>query len=136
MKGKSTIRVVKLLVQNNNGQVLAIRRSSTAAVRPLTWDFPGGVIEENESVVDAAIRETFEETGLTVVPGEMLDTVSSETTTALVVESIYQAKSLNSKVILSTEHDKYYWIETELLDMENFPAIFHESIMQLKRRAQ
>jgi 8-oxo-dGTP diphosphatase len=132
MKNKPIIRVVKLIIQNKNGQVLAIRRSSTAEVRPLTWDFPGGIIEANEDVKTAAIRETMEETGLVVDLETKLDTVSSETNTARIIEVIYTAKAFKSKVILSSEHDKHSWIEPELLKKENFPGIFHKSITKLK----
>ena len=35
---------------------------------PLNWELPGGAVEESgESVVEAAVRETQEETGLIVV---------------------------------------------------------------------
>lgn len=36
------------------------------------WSIPGGVLEVGELVRDAAIRETREETGLIVDPGELL----------------------------------------------------------------
>lgn len=36
-----------------------------------TWSTPGGAIEPDESPADAAVRETFEETGLRVRPTEI-----------------------------------------------------------------
>jgi 8-oxo-dGTP diphosphatase len=36
------------------------------------WSIPGGVLEVGELVREAAIREAYEETGLTVEPGELL----------------------------------------------------------------
>lgn len=36
------------------------------------WSIPGGVLEVGEMVREAAIRETREETGLIVEPGELL----------------------------------------------------------------
>jgi len=36
------------------------------------WSIPGGVLEVGELVRDAAVRETREETGLVVEPGDLL----------------------------------------------------------------
>ena len=34
------------------------------------WDIPGGTVEPGESAAEAAVRETIEEAGLVVIPGE------------------------------------------------------------------
>jgi 8-oxo-dGTP diphosphatase len=36
------------------------------------WSIPGGVLEVGETLRKAAIREAYEETGLTIEPGELL----------------------------------------------------------------
>jgi 8-oxo-dGTP diphosphatase len=46
------------------GRVLMVRRRAPEGV--LLWQFPGGKIELGETPVEAAVRETFEETGLLV----------------------------------------------------------------------
>ncbi len=43
------------------------------ATRSPRWDIPKGVAEPGESFVAAAVRELFEETGLTVAAGELRD---------------------------------------------------------------
>lgn len=48
----------------HDGRVLMIRRR--VAEGELSWQFPAGGIEAGETVEDAAVRETVEETGLTV----------------------------------------------------------------------
>jgi 8-oxo-dGTP diphosphatase len=48
----------------NHGRVLLVRR--VHAEGSLLWTFPGGEIEPGETGEDAAVRETREETGLTV----------------------------------------------------------------------
>ena len=47
-----------------DGQVLMARRRVKEG--PLSWQFPAGKVEPGESAEDAAVRETLEETGLTV----------------------------------------------------------------------
>lgn len=59
------------ITKNKTGKVLIIER-----VRPergydsthLTWAFPGGRLEVDESPEDAVVREVSDETGYTVVP--------------------------------------------------------------------
>ena len=53
-----------------DGRVLMVRRRAKEG--SLSWQFPAGEIEPGESPVEAAVRETEEETGLTVRPtGEL-----------------------------------------------------------------
>lgn len=52
------------------GEVVLIRRGIEPG-RGL-WAQPGGFLEVDETVTEAAIRETFEETGLVVAPGEIV----------------------------------------------------------------
>ncbi len=50
----------KIFLKNKDGKILALRRSATDPRRPLTWDLPGGSIEEGEVMQDALNREIFE----------------------------------------------------------------------------
>lgn len=47
-----------------DGRVLTVRRRVEEG--QLSWQFPAGAIEPGKSEEDAAVRETREETGLTV----------------------------------------------------------------------
>ncbi|WP_051138076.1 NUDIX hydrolase [Streptomyces canus] len=48
----------------DEGRLLLIRRA--AAEGDLLWALPGGIVEPGETARQAAVREAFEETGLTV----------------------------------------------------------------------
>lgn len=52
------------------GRVLMVRRR--VAEGELMWQFPAGAIEADESAEEAAVRETLEETGLTVTSVKLL----------------------------------------------------------------
>jgi len=54
-------------------------RVQVVLVRPAgrdTWVLPKGHVEPGEGVIDAAVREACEESGLQVIPGERLGDVS------------------------------------------------------------
>lgn len=57
-----------IIIQGN--QVVLVKRGHA----PLQgkWSIPGGVLEIGETLRKAAIREAFEETGLSIEPGELL----------------------------------------------------------------
>ena len=54
----------------HDGRLLLVRRR--VAEGSLSWQFPAGAVEPGESAEDAAVRETFEETGLVVAARRVL----------------------------------------------------------------
>jgi ADP-ribose pyrophosphatase YjhB (NUDIX family) len=58
-KANSLVPSVNVVVTNLAGEVLLIRRSDND-----NWAIPGGAIDLGESLVQAAVRETREETGI------------------------------------------------------------------------
>ena len=70
------------------GEIVLIRRGIEPAVG--SWAQPGGFLEVDETVHEAAVRETFEETGLLVEPGEIVGLYSR--LEASVVVLVYEAR--------------------------------------------
>jgi ADP-ribose pyrophosphatase YjhB (NUDIX family) len=60
-KANSLVPSVNVVVENDKGEILMIRRTDNN-----NWALPGGAIDLGESVTQAAIRETKEETGIEV----------------------------------------------------------------------
>jgi 8-oxo-dGTP pyrophosphatase MutT (NUDIX family) len=58
-KPNSIVPAVSVVVANDAGEILLIRRSDND-----NWALPGGAIDLGESVAQAAVRETKEETGI------------------------------------------------------------------------
>jgi ADP-ribose pyrophosphatase YjhB (NUDIX family) len=62
--------VVSTIPVTDDGRIVLLRRG----IEPGKgwWAQPGGFLEVDETVTEAAVRETFEETGLVVKPGEII----------------------------------------------------------------
>jgi ADP-ribose pyrophosphatase YjhB (NUDIX family) len=74
--------VVTTLPVDDRGEVVLLRRGIEPGYG--LWAQPGGFLEIDETVREGAIRETLEETGLLVEPGEILG-LYSRTQAAVVV---------------------------------------------------
>src|SRR5215469_12735351 len=59
-KANSLVPSANVIVVNDQGQILLIRRTDNG-----NWAVPGGGMDLGESITDAAVRETHEETGIT-----------------------------------------------------------------------
>ncbi|HEX8171885.1 MAG TPA: NUDIX hydrolase [Thermoanaerobaculia bacterium] len=55
-----------IVLRDSPLEVLLLRRSERSSFVPNAWVFPGGAIEAGETPVQAAVRETLEECGITL----------------------------------------------------------------------
>lgn len=69
---KAIITVVIAIVLRQDGKILVGHRRNDHHKRPGIWEFPGGTVELNETPEMAAVRETREETNLSVTVTKLL----------------------------------------------------------------
>jgi ADP-ribose pyrophosphatase YjhB (NUDIX family) len=91
--------VVTALPITERGEVVLIKRGIEPG-RGL-WAQPGGFLEIDETVRQAAVRETLEETGLVVEPGEIVGLYSR--VEAAVVVVAYEARIIGGEPALTRE---------------------------------
>ncbi|EDK72362.1 NUDIX hydrolase [candidate division TM7 genomosp. GTL1] len=122
---------VDAAIMNEDGAVLMLKRSDGA------WQMPAGWVDVGESLFGTAQRETFEETGLKIVPlgyvavahktPDKYPGVASQINICVGSQTVPS----DSKIILSHEHTDYKWIH-DVEEIDNwhigqkrfFPRIF------------
>jgi 8-oxo-dGTP diphosphatase len=93
--------VIVLAIITCGPQVLIIRRAQTATDVPnLVWAFPGGKVEDGETLEQAVIREVAEETGLHITRVHLLYARIIPHTTRL---ALYYHCPLSSSVLPDPE---------------------------------
>lgn len=91
--------VVTAIPVTDAGEVVLLRRGIEPAYG--SWAQPGGFLEVDETVNQAAVRETFEETGLLVEPGEIVGLYSR--LEAAVVAIVFEARIVGGTARTSVE---------------------------------
>ena len=69
-----TLHVVAGVLYDKSGRILIAQRKEKSMLGGL-WEFPGGGVEDGESIPDCIVRELHEELGLAVRVGPHLITV-------------------------------------------------------------
>lgn len=95
-------------------RVLACRRRSGLAAGGL-WEFPGGKLESGEDAASALEREIFEELGVEIEVGELLDRSATVVDAETLTLSCYFVRPLGDLPVRSTDHDQLGWFQRERL---------------------
>ena len=128
------VNLAKIVVRSPDGKYLILRSSEWPENprRSLQPDLPGGMIEDGETPEVGVLRELFEETGLRLEEKDLtLGYVGLETHHGDEVQRhIYFAKTHDTDVTLSWEHDTYWWMTAdEILSMkirDPYPEVFQK----------
>lgn len=111
MKSKPFSVSAKILIQDEKGRWLLLKRSPNSKWNPGKWELPGGKINKNENLEESLEREVLEETGLTVSVNSFYDTIEDETSSNRIVHVIMAGSVQTGSVCLSREHAEFEWAE-------------------------
>lgn len=105
---------VKVIVLNQVGDLLTLKRGKDHPTKPHRTDVPGGLIEKGEPEVFAAVRELREETNITVSHKDLelffADSFTHPFSRKRYTVLCYWVQLDNEpKVQLSYEHESYEW---------------------------
>lgn len=104
---------VKMVIRDENGRCLLLKRSASSKGNPGKWDLPGGKVDAGENFEEALIREVAEETGLRISVGRVAGTAESELEMTRVIYLIMEGRVESGEVSLSDEHDDYLWVDKQ-----------------------
>ncbi len=117
---------VKVVIRDDAGRCLLLKRSLNSKGNPGRWDLPGGKAEMGESFDTALPREVAEETGLTISLERVAGAAESEMPTRKVAYLIMEARLQSGQVRLSSEHDDYAWVKPQDLASVDLAEQFRE----------
>jgi 8-oxo-dGTP diphosphatase len=135
MVQKPFVLSVRMIIQDNNGKCLLIRRSATNKSNVGKWEFPGGKIDIGEEFYGALLREVKEETGLIVNVKHIAGVVESEVPTVRIATLIFNGTIESGQIRLSNEHDAYAWVPTK--EFSSYDLVEHlKTFLEEKNETQ
>lgn len=101
-----------------DGKVLILRRSSTDEWMPNHYGLPGGKLNQNETIQQAACRECKEEANIAIEPQslKLLSKVSNNKNHAF-----FCVTKFNGEPKLDFEHDDFQWVNPK--NLSNYKVV-------------
>ena len=116
-RATSTVLTNLCLVEDpNNGKVVLQYRSPERYKKWSGYAFPGGHIEEGESLVESVIREVYEETGLTITAPKLVAVKDWEPEEGgRYIVFCYKATEFKGQ-LRSSDEGEVSWVEKDQLE--------------------
>ncbi len=114
-------KVAAAVLVERDGRVLLVRRAN-APFRGL-WTLPAGFVDAEEDPAEAAARECFEETGLSVRVTRVLDVIAGrEHPRGADFVIVYRAEATGGEIFARDDADAADWFPREALPPLAFEA--------------
>ena len=126
------VHVAVAVILNSKQQVLLSLRQAHQHQGSL-WEFPGGKVDDNETVFDALVREIDEELGIAIITAQPLIEISHDYNDKSVRLDVWTVTEF-SGTAEGREGQKVKWQAIAELDEKDFPAANIAIINELKLR--
>ncbi|MCG8377898.1 MAG: Nudix family hydrolase [Proteobacteria bacterium] len=110
---------VGVIFDSSGNKVLIAKRSCSQHLGGL-WEFPGGKVEENESVKDALKRELHEELNINVEPARRIKQIYHDYPDKKVLLDVWEVRKWNGDVNGHEQQD-IIWSPVDKLETYEFP---------------
>ena len=118
-------KIVLTGILKDDNELLIVKRSENDDLYPGAWEFPGGHLENGETLKEGLKRELFEEIGFNIdfepIITHYYDEIkekNNELIHDLEIDFIINVKKEDVNVVLSSEHCDFKWVtkDSDLLD--------------------
>ena len=120
MSSNNVVHVAVAVIKNEHGQYFIAKRHEDSHQGNL-WEFPGGKVENNETVINALKRELFEEIGITLVQASPLIQIHHDYEDKSVLLDVWLVDMFDGQAF-GKEGQKTCWVKKDDLSLYEFPA--------------
>lgn len=101
---------IKVVIFDDAGRYLLLKRSHRSKGNPGKWDLPGGKVDSGEDFDRALIREVMEETGLQISLAGVIGGTQRELEERVIAYLVMEARLVSGQPRLSGEHEDFAWV--------------------------
>jgi len=127
VKRGSVPRSSIVVLVDKEDKTLILLRPGGAHWAPFKWGFPGGKIEDGESALEAALRETKEETQLDITNLKLLNLEVDKPL------ATYYTRDYTGTIQIDHEHEAWAWVsrdEIEKYDLAPEVLIMYDWVLE------
>lgn len=126
-KEKVEIRIILTGILRDNDLFLIVKRNENDELYPGAWEFPGGHLEDGETIKEGLKRELYEEIGFDIDFNPIITHYSDEIKVKngkiiydLEIDFIINVNRDDINIKLSNEHSDYKWVTKDSKYFDEF----------------